>query len=413
MNLRQLGINAKEASKVLANLSTEEKNKILYEMAKSLKQNKTAIIDANRKDVDEAKKKGLTKAMIDRLLLDDERILKMAEGLMAICDLQDPVGTGNVMKRPNGITIVEQKAPIGVIGIIYEARPNVTSDAAGLCIKAGNSVILRGGSEAICSNKAIVNALKFGIRKVGIDDNIIQLVESTDRESVKSLMQMDNYIDVLIPRGGANLIKTVSENSKVPVIITGEGNCHIYVDKDADFKMAKNIIVNAKISRPSVCNAVETILVHKDIAKDFLPDILTELHNKDVEIYGCEKTCAIYSNAIKAKKDDWSREYLDLKLAVKVVESIDEAIEHINTYGTLHSEAIITENYDSAKKFLREVDAACVYVNSSTRFTDGGEFGFGAEIGISTQKLHARGPMGLNELTCKRYLILGEGQIRE
>lgn len=412
MNLKQLGIEAKRASKVLANLSTQEKNRILFEMAKSLKQSKTAIIDANKKDINWAKEKGLTRAMIDRLLLDDARVLQMAKGLMDICDLQDPVGVGDVFKRPNGLTIVEQRVPIGVIGIIYEARPNVTSDAAGLCIKAGNSVILRGGSEAIYSNRSIVKALKYGIQKAGVDDNIIQLVESTDRESVKFLMQMDDYIDVLIPRGGAGLIKTVSKNSKVPVIITGEGNCHIYIDRDADFKMAKNIIINAKTSRPSVCNAVETVLVHKDISRDFLPEMLAELSHNDVKIYGCEKTCEIYPDAKRAMEDDWSCEYLDLVVAVKVVESLDEAIDHINTYGTLHSEAIITENYNSAKKFLREIDAACVYVNSSTRFTDGGEFGFGAEIGISTQKLHARGPMGLKELTCKKYLVLGEGQIR-
>lgn len=412
MNLKQLGIEAKRASKVLANLSTQEKNRILFEMAKSLKQSKTAIIDANKKDINWAKEKGLTRAMIDRLLLDDARVLQMAKGLMDICDLQDPVGVGDVFKRPNGLTIVEQRVPIGVIGIIYEARPNVTSDAAGLCIKAGNSVILRGGSEAIYSNRSIVKALKYGIQKAGVDDNIIQLVESTDRESVKFLMQMDDYIDVLIPRGGAGLIKTVSKNSKVPVIITGEGNCHIYIDRNADFKMAKNIIINAKTSRPSVCNAVETVLVHKDISRDFLPEMLAELSHNDVKIYGCEKTCEIYPDAKRAMEDDWSCEYLDLVVAVKVVESLDEAIDHINTYGTLHSEAIITENYNSAKKFLREIDAACVYVNSSTRFTDGGEFGFGAEIGISTQKLHARGPMGLKELTCKKYLVLGEGQIR-
>lgn len=409
MDLQQLGKKAKKASKILAKLDGEEKNSILYEMAKQLKLNKAEILKANQKDVDKARKKGLSSAMIDRLSLNDERILQMAKGLTDICDLPDPVGTGDIIKRPNGLTILEQNAPIGVIGIIYEARPNVTSDAAGLCLKSGNSVILRGGSEAINSNKAIVKALNQGIRT----DGIIQLVENTDRESVQVLMQMDDYIDVLIPRGGAGLIKSVSENSKVPVIITGQGNCHIYVDKSADFEMAKDIVINAKTSRPSVCNAAETLLVHKDIAEEFLPSMLSELEEKGVLIHGCEKTCKIYPKAKKAYKDDWSCEYLDLIIAIKVVDSLDEAIEHINTYGTLHSEAIITENYSNANKFLNEIDAACVYVNASTRFTDGGQFGFGAEIGISTQKLHARGPMGLRELTCKKYLILGQGQVRE
>lgn len=413
MDLIQLGKKAKKASKVLANLREEEKNNILYEMAKSLKQNKDEILKANQKDVNKAHEIGLSNAMIDRLTLDDNRISQMAKGLTDICELPDPVGTGNIIKRPNGLTILEQNAPIGVICIIYEARPNVTSDAAGLCLKSGNSVILRGGSEAINSNKAIVKALNQGIRKLGIDDGIIQLVESTDRESVKTLMQMDDYIDVLIPRGGAGLIKSVSENSKVPVIITGEGNCHIYVDKSADFEMAKDIVINGKTNRPSVCNAIETLLVHKDIAEEFLPSMLSELEEKGVEIRGCEKTCGIYPKAKKACKDDWSHEYLDLIIAIKVVDSLDEAIEHINTYGTLHSEAIITEDYSNANKFLNEIGAACVYVNASTRFTDGGQFGFGAEIGISTQKLHARGPMGLRELTCKKYLILGQGQVRE
>lgn len=409
MDLQQLGKKAKKASKILAKLDGEEKNSILYEMAKQLKQNKSEILKANQKDVDKARKKGLSSAMIDRLSLNDERILQMAKGLTDICDLPDPVGTGDIIKRPNGLTILEQYAPIGVIGIIYEARPNVTSDAAGLCLKSGNSVILRGGSEAINSNKAIVKALNQEIRI----DGIIQLVENTDRESVQVLMQMDDYIDVLIPRGGAGLKKSVSENSKVPVIITGEGNCHIYVDKNADFEMAKDIVINAKTNRPSVCNAAETLLVHKDIAEEFLPSMLSELEEKGVLIHGCEKTCSIYPKAKKACKDDWSCEYLDLIIAVKVVDSLDEAIEHINNYGTLHSEAIITENYSNANKFLNEIDAACVYVNASTRFTDGGQFGFGAEIGISTQKLHARGPMGLRELTCKKYLILGQGQVRE
>lgn len=412
LDILSLCKKAKEAFKDLAYVKTEEKNKALVKMAEALQQNVDDIKDANKKDIDSGKKKGLSKALLDRLMLDDKRIEAMAQGLLDIAKLPDPVGAGEIFKRPNGLNIMEQNVPMGVIGIIYEARPNVTSDAAGLCIKSGNCVILRGGSEAINSNIAIVKALKQGLKEAGMSEGVIQLIEDTSRESVNILMQMKDYVDLLIPRGGAGLIKAITENSKVPVIVTGEGNCHIYVDADADLDMAKDIVINAKISRPSVCNAVETLLVHESIADKFLPLVLDELREKGVEIRGCKKTCKIYSDAKKAEDNDWRTEYLDLVIAVKVIDGVDEAIEHINKYGTKHSEAIITKDYSNSRKFLSRVDAACVYVNASTRFTDGGEFGFGAEMGISTQKLHARGPMGLRELTCKKYIILGEGQVR-
>lgn len=412
MDLIKLGEQAKAASRFLASLSTEVKNDALMKMVSALKENEKEIIKANQQDVENARKKGISEALIDRLVLNEKRILGMQKGLMDLCELQDPVGQGEIITRPNGLKIMKQRVPIGVIGIIYEARPNVTSDAAGLCLKSGNSVILRGGSIAINSNKAIVTALSSGIKAAGIPCGAIQLVEDTSHESVNELMKMREYIDVLIPRGGPGLIKSVIENSTIPVIQTGAGNCHIYVDNSADLQMAQDIIVNAKTSRPSVCNAAEKLLVHKDIASEFLPTALKALSEKGVEIHGCSKTCELFSKAIPATKEDWGTEYLDLILCVKVVSDIDEAIEHINTYNTSHSEAIVTKDYNCANKFLNAVDAACVYVNASTRFTDGGEFGFGAEIGISTQKLHARGPMGLKELTTDKYLILGQGQIR-
>lgn len=404
---------AKEASYKIALSSTTVKNDALTYMAQALEDMKDDIISANQEDVSNARKNGLKESLIERLTLTEQRISGMIEGLLTLVDLPDPVGGGTIIKRPNGLTLLKEKVPLGVIGIIYESRPNVTSDAAGLCIKSGNAVILRGGSEAINSNKAIVKALCSGLKRSGLPESCIQLIEDTDRERIQELFKMRDYVDVIIPRGGGALIKNVVENSKIPVIETGEGNCHIYVDEFADLPMAKKILINAKTSRPSVCNAAEKLLVHEKIAKDFLPDALLKLQKLGVEIRGCERTRKIYPNAIPIKDEDWPMEYLDFIIGVKVVDSIDEAIEHINRFGTRHSEAIVTKDYERANKFLAGVDAACVYVNASTRFTDGGEFGMGAEIGISTQKLHARGPMGLEELTTTKCLILGNGQIRE
>ncbi len=412
LTVKEIGKKAKEASVILAGLSAEKKNEALQKIAEELKVNSNNIIKANEKDIEEARKKGIKTALIDRLMLNEERISGMIEGLLALCELQDPIGKGTVIKRPNELTILKQRVPMGVIGIIYESRPNVTSDAAGLCLKTGNSVILRGGSEAINSNKAIISALVSGLKKAGLPTECIQLIEDTSYDRVNELCKMNEYIDVLIPRGGNALIKTVVENSTVPVIKTGAGNCHIYIDKSADFEMARSIIINAKTSRPSVCNAAEKLLVHKDIAQQFLPKALQDLEEIGVEIRGCEETKKIYPSAALAQEEDWDDEYLDMIICVKIVETIDEAIKHINRHGTSHSEAIVTKDYEMAGKFLSRIDAACVYANASTRFTDGGEFGMGAEIGISTQKLHARGPMGLEELTTIKYLILGNGQIR-
>lgn len=403
---------AKEASYVLSNTSTAVKDKALAMMAKALEEMKGEIINANQRDLENAREKGMKDAMLERLMLNDKRIDGMIKGLLDLIELPDPVGSGSIIKRPNGLTLLKQRVPLGVVGIIYESRPNVTSDAAGLCIKSGNAVILRGGSEAINSNMAIVNALRKGLEEADLPVSCIQLIEDTSRERIQELFKMRDYVDVLIPRGGAGLIKNVVENSQIPVIETGVGNCHLYIDETADLEMAKNILINAKTNRPSVCNAAETLLVHEKIAADFLPGALDELKELGVEIRACERTLNIYPDAKSATEEDWSTEYLDLILAVKIVDSIEEAIAHINRYGTSHSEAIVTKDYERANQFLARVDAACVYVNASTRFTDGGEFGMGAEIGISTQKLHARGPMGLEELTTVKYLIMGSGQIR-
>ncbi len=403
---------ARETSYKIAGLSTAAKNNALGMMAKALEEMKVEIIEANKKDIEEARKKGLKEALIERLMLNDTRVDGMIKGLSDLLDLPDPVGKGAVIKRPNGLTLLKQKVPLGVIGIIYESRPNVTSDAAGLCIKTGNSVILRGGSEAINSNKAIVKALCKGLKRANLPTSCIQLIEDTSRERIQELFKMRDYIDVLIPRGGAALIENVAKNSQISVIETGEGNCHIYIDEFADLDMAKNILINAKTSRPSVCNAVEKLLVHEKTASAFLPDALKELQGMGVEIRGCQKTQQVYPKVVPIRGEDWSAEYLDMILGVKIVKNIDEAIEHINKFGTSHSEAIVTKDNERANMFLSRVDAADVYVNASTRFTDGGEFGMGAEIGISTQKLHARGPMGLEELTTVKYLILGNGQIR-
>lgn len=412
-NLINIGLNAKEASYELGILSTIEKDKALLLMAEELINHKEYILKANKIDLDKAKEKGISKALLDRLALSDERIEDMANGLREIVKLQDPVGEViSMWQRPNGIQIGQKRVPMGVVGIIYESRPNVTCDAAGLCLKTGNATILRGGSDAINSNKAIVKALKVGIEKANLPINSIQLIEDTSREVATEMMRLNEYIDVLIPRGGAGLIQSVVKNATVPVIETGTGNCHIYVDETADFEMAKNIVINAKASRPGVCNAAEKLIVNEKIANEFLPLIVDALREKSVLVKGDEKAKDIVNDLEVATIEDWSTEYLDYVIAIKIVSNINEAINHINKYGTGHSEAIITESYKNSQIFQQRVDAAAVYVNASTRFTDGSEFGFGAEIGISTQKLHARGPMGLKELTTIKYIILGNGQIR-
>jgi len=408
-----MGEKAKKASYKLSVLSSTEKNHALQKIAARLLEKGDEILKANALDIENAKEKGITGALIDRLTLNSERIKAMAEGVEQIVSLPDPVGeVVSMWRRPNGLQIGQQRVPIGVIGIIYEARPNVTVDAAALCLKSGNAVILRGGSEAINSNKAIVSIIKGALDEAQMPDGAVQLVEDTSRETVNEMMKLNKYIDVLIPRGGAGLIQSVVQNSTIPVIATGEGNCHVYVDGDADLEMGERIIVNAKTQRPGVCNAAETLLVDEAIAERFIPRALKTLRDLNVEIRGCKRTLELFSDAKPATEEDWSTEYLGYILAVKVVKGIDEAIEHINRYGTHHSEAIVTENYSKAQRFLREVDASAVYVNASTRFTDGFEFGFGAEIGISNQKLHARGPMGLKELTTTKYIIYGSGQIR-
>lgn len=407
------GQKAKEASYELMNAGTVIKNKALELMAEKLLAYKDEIIKENKKDLERAMNKGTSKAMLDRLSLNKERIEGMANGLRKVAALADPIGEVTGMwNRPNGLQIGKQRVPLGVIGIIYEARPNVTSDAAGLCLKSGNVVILRGGSEAINSNIAVVKALSEGIKEAGLPAECVQLVEDTSREVASEMMRLNDYIDVLIPRGGAGLIQSVVQNSTVPVIQTGTGNCHVYVDSEADLEMAKNIVINAKTSRPAVCNAEEKLLVHTNVAEEFLPIIVKALREKNVEIRGDERTMKIVNGINAATEEDWGKEYTDYIISIKVVDSLEEAIKHINKYGTGHSEAIVTKNYDNSRIFLQRVDAAAVYVNASTRFTDGEEFGFGAEIGISTQKLHARGPMGLNELTSNKYVIFGNGQVR-
>lgn len=411
--LKDKGLKAKKAARFLANLNTTKKNEALLAMAEALEKEKEVILEANAIDMADGKEKGLSTALLDRLLLNEKRISDMAESLRELVALPDPVGEVTSMwKRPNGLEIGRVRVPLGVIGIIYEARPNVTVDAAGLCLKTGNAVILRGGSEAINSNKALTRVISKAAEAAGIIEGAIQLIETTDREAVKILLKANDYLDVLIPRGGAGLIRTVVENATVPVIETGVGNCHVYVDAAADLEMANNIVVNAKTQRPAVCNAMETLLVHEKVADEFLPIVAESLKEKGVTIRGCEKTRAIVPWAKEATEEDWYTEYLDLILAVRVVDGFETALDHIDKYGTKHTEAIVTQDYQTAREFLARVDAAAVYVNASTRFTDGNEFGFGAEIGISTQKLHARGPMGPEQLTTFKYIIYGSGQIR-
>lgn len=412
MTVLEIAKNAKSASLKIGNLSCEKKNEALKEIANALIENTDKILAENEIDLKNAKENNIKTSMIDRLRLTKERIKGIAEGVLQVALLNDPIGEVlGMTKRPNGLTIGKKRVPIGVIGIIFEARPNVTVDAACLTLKTGNAVILRGGKEAIRSNIILTDIMRSALLKVGIPEDAINLIHDTDRETAREMMKLNGYIDVLIPRGGAGLIKSVVENATVPVIETGAGNCHIYVDSDADIDMACSILINAKVQRPSVCNACESLLIHKDIATAFIPKAFKALEENGVEIRGCERTQAIY-DVKPATDEDYYTEYNDLIISAKIVDNIDEAINHINTHNTKHSESIITKSYDNAQKFLNEIDAAAVYVNASTRFTDGFEFGFGAEIGISTQKLHARGPMGLNELTSTKYIIYGNGQIR-
>lgn len=405
---------AKEASLVLAAAATKQKNAAILAMAKLIKDNREAVLAANEVDLAAlAAKEGYSKAFYDRLKLTQGRIADMEEGLLQLAGLPDPVGevTGMTL-RPNGLQVGRVRVPLGVIGIIYEARPNVTVDAAGLALKAGNAVVLRGSSEAIHSNKALVRLLRMAVESVALPAGAVTLIEDTDRAAVLELMRLNNYLDVLIPRGGAALIQSVVENASVPVIETGIGNCHTFVDASADLEMAGTIALNAKTQRPGVCNAMETLLVHGTVADAFLPRMLERLFAAGVEVRGCPRTRSYDQRVFPAGEEDWYTEYLDLILAVRVVDSLQEAISHINRYGSRHSEAIVTSQYKNAREFLSAVDAAAVYVNASTRFTDGFEFGLGAEMGISTQKLHARGPMGLHELTTTKFIIYGDGQVR-
>lgn len=411
--LEQIGRRAKEAEPQIRTLKCEQKNQVLRKAAEDLIVKAQDILSANEMDMQRGREHGMSQGLLDRLLLTEDRIKGIADGLCQIADMDDPIGEVLSMKqRPNGLLIGQKRVPLGVVGIIYEARPNVTADAFGLCFKTGNVVILKGGSDAICSIKAIVSCLRNTLSACGIHPDALLLIEDTSRETTKAFMKMNQYVDVLIPRGGGGLIRSVVENSTIPVIETGTGNCHIFVDQTADLNMASDILINAKTQRVGVCNACESLLLHKDIAKEFLEMAGKRLQEKNVEIHGDETVCSVLPYAVPATEQDWGTEYLDYKISIKVVDTLEEAIQHINHYNTGHSESIITENYTNAQKFLDEIDAACVYVNASTRFTDGFEFGFGAEIGISTQKLHARGPMGLLALTTTKYIIYGSGQIR-
>ena len=413
MDLNEIGALAKEAETVLRNLGTAKKNEALFAVAQQLIKDSDSLLTANEKDIARGKENGMHQGLLDRLLLTRERIEQMAEGIRQVADLEDPIGEVLSMKqRPNGLMIGKKRVPLGVIGIIYESRPNVTADAFALCFKTGNAVILKGGSDAICSNIAIVKSIQAALEEKQLPKTAIQLIEDTSRETATAFMKLNEYVDVLIPRGGAGLIRAVVANATVPVIETGTGNCHIFVDESADFDMALDIILNAKTQRIGVCNACESLVVHEHIIDTFMPLLKERLAEKQVEIRGDEAARHAVSGINAAKEEDWGTEYLDYIISVKTVSGIDEAIAHINRYNTGHSEAIITKDYANAQKFLDEVDAAAVYVNASTRFTDGFEFGFGAEIGISTQKLHARGPMGLEALTSTKYIIYGNGQIR-
>lgn len=410
----ELGKRARTASRVLATASTRMKNEGLIAMAEALRTHKEEILSANRLDLENGRRTGLPEPMLERLLLNEKRIDEMAHGLDKTADLKDPVGEVlGAWKNRQGLEIGRIRVPLGVIGIVYESRPNVTADAAGLCLKSGNSVILKGGKEAINSNRIIAYIIGSAARSKGIPEGAIQFIDSTDRESTAILMKMNEYLDVLIPRGGKGLKSAIQQNATVPVIMTGMGICHVFIDESADMPMAVNIAVNAKVSRPSTCNSAETLLIHEKCAEAILPSVVKALEEKGVELRGDEMARSICPGMKIASVEDWATEYLDLIMSVKIVKDLEEAVDHINTYGTGHSEAIVTENYSSSSRFLEAVDAAAVYINASTRFTDGGEFGFGAEMGISTQKLHARGPMGLEQLTSVKYIIRGQGQIRE
>lgn len=420
MELLEICKQAKAIAPKIGILDTNTKNQALLAVADFLVKEQNSILDANKIDIENGKKNHMPEGLLDRLLLTETRIAQMAEGLRQVAALDDPIGEVlGMKKRPNGLMIGQKRVPLGVVGIIYEARPNVTADAFALCFKTGNVVILKGGSDAIHSNIAIVETIRKALAKESIPEQAISLIEDTSRETAAVFMKMNEYVDVLIPRGGAGLIKAVVNQATIPVIETGTGNCHIFVDETADYNMAIDIIMNAKTQRIGVCNACESLVLHEKIADAFLPKLMKRLAEKEVEVHGDEKVMQIADGCVKkellvpATEEDWGREYLDYKISAKVVSSVDEAIAHINKYNTGHSEAIITNNYSNAEKFLNEIDAACVYVNASTRFTDGFEFGFGAEIGISTQKLHARGPMGLIALTSTKYIIYGNGQIRK
>ncbi|MDR1616824.1 MAG: glutamate-5-semialdehyde dehydrogenase [Syntrophomonadaceae bacterium] len=411
--LIEQGKKARKAALELATVSSNLKNTALLAMAQSLEALSGAIVAENAKDLALGKQQGLTASLLERLTLNEARVKDMADGLREIAALPDPVGEVlNMWKRPNGLDIGRIRTPLGVVGIIYESRPNVTADAAALCLKSGNAILLRGGEEAMYSNRIIADILATSAVKNGIPEGAIQLIDSPDRDAVIFMLKMNSYLDVVIPRGGKGLKQVVADNATVPYIMTGMGNCHVYVDEYADLDKALPIIINAKTQRPSVCNAIESLLVHQAVAPGFLPTIVTALQKAGVEVRGCEKTLRYMPGVIAAAPEDWDEEYQDLIIAVKVVEDLDESIRHINTHGSGHSEAIISENYSSVRRFMSAVDAAAVYANASTRFTDGNVFGFGAEMGISTQKLHARGPMGLNELTTIKYIIYGDGQIR-
>jgi glutamate-5-semialdehyde dehydrogenase len=405
---------AKQAARVLASLSTEVKNLALCRMADALEEGQSVLVEENRKDLEEARRQGLSSAMIDRLTLNPKRIEEMIKGLREVAALPDPVGEVIKMwRRPNGMQVGRMRVPIGVIGIIYESRPNVTVEAASLCLKAGNAVVLRGGSEAIHSNRAIAKMLSTAGEKAGIPRGAISLIERTEREGVMAMLTLDRTIDLIIPRGGEGLTRTVAQHATVPIIKHDKGVCHTFVEADADLNLAEEICFNAKVQRPGTCNAMETLLVHQAVAQKFLPRMIERLKKAGVEVRGCPRTRSIVSSLKEATEEDWSAEYLDLILSVKVVDHLDEAMEHIATYGSGHTDAIVTKNYDQALRFLREVDSSAVFVNASTRLNDGYQFGLGAEIGISTTRIHARGPMGLEELTCAKFIVLGTGQLRE
>ena len=413
-SIELIGKRAKAASKKTAVLTTVERNNALRSVGDALIKHSDEIIKANQIDIENARANGMKPALLDRLSLNGERIKSMVEGLLQVADLEDPIGEiTHMKKRPNGLMIGYQKVPLGVVAIIYESRPNVTVDAFSLTFKSGNAVILRGGSDCINSNIMLVDIIRDSLKSMGLDEDSIILITDTDRKYVNELMKLNEYVDVIIPRGGAGLIKNVVNNSTVPVIETGTGNCHVYVDESADLDMAVNIVYNAKTQRIGVCNACESLVVHRAIAEKFIPMVVDKLKEKNVEVRGDSFSMDIDRRIVPATEEDWGTEYLDYIISLKTVDNIDEAIEHINRYNTGHSEAIVTKDYDNSRKFTQQIDAAAVYVNASTRFTDGFEFGFGAEIGISTQKIHARGPMGLDALTTGKYVILGDGQVRK